>query len=103
MIILTNLQVRQSNRVSIVYRQVIKYQEFSWFGGPALVKGFHYFKLEKLDNGNTQLIHGEEFGWLAAFLSWLPIITVVKAKYKKADVAFKNRCETLFKSQPVAA
>jgi len=81
--------------VSIIYRHVKENQELSWFGGPPLVKGFHYFRLEKLDNGNTKVIHGEEFGPLAAFLSWLPIITIVKNKYKKADRALKARCESL--------
>ncbi len=81
--------------VKIIYRQVNKHTELSWYGGPPLVKGFHYFRLQKISNKQTRLVHGEEFGWLAALLSWLPIITLVKNAYRKSDDLFKIRCESL--------
>ncbi len=89
--------------VNIIYREIKQNKELSWFGGPPLVKGFHYFRLHDLGNGKTKLIHGEDFGLLAVILSGLPIVTLVKSKYKKADVAFKNRCEVLFKTMQSAA
>ncbi len=84
--------------VSIIYRQVIENKELSWFGGPPLVKGFHYFRLEAIDSENTQLVHGEKFGLLAALLSWPVVLTLVKSNYYKADEALKLRCEALFQS-----
>ncbi len=92
-----------SMTVPIVYQQVKEHQELSWFGGPPLVKGFHYFRLEKLSNGNTKLIHGEEFGAMATLLGWPMIATLVKRKYIKADHAFKDRCELLLAQSKQAA
>jgi hypothetical protein len=83
--------------VPLVYQQVSVNRELSWFGGPPLVKGFHYFRLEKLDNGNTKLIHGEQFSLLATLLSFPVIATLVRRKYEKADWAFKHRCELLLR------
>ena len=92
-----------SMNVDIVYRQVQTNKELSWFGGPPLIKGYHYFKLQSLPNGNTQVIHGERFGFLATLMGWPAIVSLVKMKYKKADRALKKRCETLFNSQQQAA
>ncbi len=89
--------------VNIVYREIKRNQELSWFGCPPLVKGYHYFRLQDLGNGKTQLIHGEDFGLVAVILSGLPIVTLVKSKYKKADVAFKARCESLYTGAATAA
>lgn len=89
--------------VEIVYRQIKKNQELSWFGGPPLIKGHHYFKLEAMNNGHTCLIHGEVFGLVPTILAGPAIATLVKMKYKKADHAFKRRCEQLFPSQVNAA
>ena len=89
--------------VGIVYRQVITNQELSWFGGPPLIKGYHYFKLESLPSGETSLTHGEQFGFISTFLGWPFIVTLVKMKYKKADIALKGRCELLYSSQRKAA
>ncbi len=89
--------------VPIVYQQVEEHQELSWFGGPPLVKGFHYFRLIQLHNGNTKLIHGEEFGVLASLLGGPMIFTRVKSKYIKADHAFKARCELLLAQAKQAA
>lgn len=89
--------------VPIVYQEVKENQELSWFGGPPLVKGFHYFRIEKIDNGNTRLIHGEKFGLMATLLGLPMIVTLVKRKYIKADQAFKDRCELLFAQAKQAA
>ena len=89
--------------VNIEYRQIKTNQELSWFGGPPLIKGHHYFKLEATSNGHTQLIHGETFGVLPSILAGPAIVTLVKMKYKMADIAFKKRCELLFPSAASAA
>jgi len=88
--------------VNIVYRQVLPYTELSWFGGPPVIKGYHYFKLERLPNGDTSVTHGERFGFLATLMGWPAIMTLVKMKYKKADVALKKRCEAQFASLQIA-
>ena len=89
--------------VNIVYRQVRPMQELSWFGGPPLIKGYHYFKLQALDDGTTEVTHGERFGFLATLLGWPAIVTLVKMKYKKVDSALKKRCEALSACQQQAA
>lgn len=81
--------------VSLIYHEVIPQQTLSWFGGPPLIKGFHYFELKALKNGNTLLTHGERFGWLSAILAWPMILGAVKSNYRLADEAFKSRCEAL--------
>lgn len=89
--------------VNIVYRQVRPMQELSWFGGPPLVKGYHYFKLKALEDGSTEVTHGVRFGLLATLLGWPAIVTLVKMKYKKADSALKKYCEALSACQKNAA
>ena len=89
--------------VNIVYRQVRPNEELSWFGGPPLIKGYHYFKLKALENCTTEVTHGEHFGFLPTLLGWPAIMSLVKMKYKKADTALKNRCESLFCIQQKAA
>ncbi len=79
--------------VGIIYQEVCPERGLSWYGGPPLFKGLQYFKLKALANGKTQLIHGERFDWLAALLAWPLLITLVKERYRNADIELQRRCE----------
>ncbi|WP_390615368.1 SRPBCC family protein [Maricurvus nonylphenolicus] len=79
--------------VDIIYQKVEHERELSWYGGPPLVKGYHYFQLKSLADGKTLLIHGERFGWLATLLSWPAVLGLVKQRYHMADQALQAYCE----------
>ncbi|MCU0445846.1 MAG: SRPBCC domain-containing protein [Microscillaceae bacterium] len=53
--------------------KVIENQELTWLGvrfAKFLLNGEHYYKLEKISDKQTRLLHGEYFrGWLSNFIS----------------------------------
>lgn len=71
------------------------YQSFEWLGKLPLgmFNGKHYFRLEKIDDQTTQLIHGEQFsGWLASLILYFIKAETVRG-FEAMNKALKNRAE----------
>ncbi len=69
-------------------------KEFRWMGKLAikgLFDGEHYFKLEKLANGQTRFIHGENFSGLLSGLLFRMIGEETKEAFKEMNTALENR------------
>ena len=69
-------------------------RELCWVGGlRGVFRGQHYFRLERLEDGTTRLVHGERFsGALVPMVVGLsrPVLT---RSYARLNEALKRRCE----------
>ncbi len=72
--------------------------ELRWRGkvlAEFLLSGEHFFQLQRLDDGTTRLIHGEDFrGYLTRFLTTQ--MTAAARGFVFMNQALKRRVETLF-------
>ncbi len=70
-------------------------KEFEWLGSGfmGLFKGRHYFILEDLGNGQTKLIHGENFSGLLSGLIMRMIGEETLRNFQAMNKALKERVE----------
>ena len=71
------------------------FREFEWLGIGlmGMFKGRHYFKLEELPDGQTKLIHGEEFSGLLSGLIMKFIGDDTLENFQRMNKALKERVE----------
>ncbi|RLD18626.1 MAG: SRPBCC domain-containing protein [Bacteroidetes bacterium] len=97
---LVNTMYLDKNGKSQIFKPEIirwdEYKGFSWLGSlfvPGLFDGEHYFELERLDDNQVKLIHGENF---TGVLSWL-IMKLIGEKtlagFERMNTALKIRVE----------
>lgn len=70
--------------------------EFKWLGKffiKGLFDGEHYFILNKINEKETLMTHGENFSGILVYLSG-NIINETKNGFEKMNIAFKNYCES---------
>lgn len=73
-------------------------EEFKWrgvLGLQSIFCGEHYFQFQKLANGNTKLVQGENFsGVLVPVVSWFGIFTKTENGFKELNNALKKEAES---------
>jgi len=77
--------------------KLVPQQEFEWTG-KALANTFigaHSFKLEKISENETKLLHGEQFSGLLSPLLLLMIRSDTEKGFKAMNQALKERAETV--------
>jgi hypothetical protein len=71
-------------------------ESYSWLGNlwvRGLFDGHHYFRLERLGEGQTKLVHGETFrGVLVGLILWM-IGDDTRSSFLKMNQALKERVE----------
>jgi hypothetical protein len=73
-----------------------KDKEFRWIGSlglKSIFSGEHYFKLERISNNKTKLIHGERFGGILSGLIMKMIGKETEIGFKEMNEAIKNELE----------
>lgn len=74
----------------------LPYKEFSWKGvqgASFLMAGKHYYKVEKIDNQTTQLLHGEYFTGLFSFFIPKKLLQKMENAFLEHNQALKTLLE----------
>ena len=90
------LKPNQAQVFKPIIQVVNAQQEFRWLGSlwlKGLFDGEHYFKLEKLPNNQTRLIHGERFSGILSGLIMAMIRTDTQRGFEKMNQALKKEVE----------
>ena len=70
--------------VPITFQVVEPGRELRWYGGmPLLGGGSHYFRLNELPDGSTQVIHGEDFDVPGLGVIWDFVVARIREEYQR--------------------
>ncbi|MEZ4382237.1 MAG: SRPBCC domain-containing protein [Nannocystaceae bacterium] len=81
--------------VPIRVRCVDYLREFSWEGGPALLRGTHYHRIVASDGTSTRLRHGERFRGALASALWPRLEPRLAPAYRRFNDALIDRVAAL--------
>lgn len=76
--------------------KVVKHEYFEWLGSlwtKGIFDGRHYFKIEKINEHQVKLIHGEKFSGILSGLILKLIGESTKHNFILMNEALKNKCE----------
>jgi len=91
-----NLEGQKPQTFTPTILEVESGKSFSWLGSlfiKGLFDGEHYFKLEKINDAKTRLIHGEKFSGLLSKLILKLIGEQTKSGFIKMNEALKKEVE----------
>jgi hypothetical protein len=97
---LTNQMFLEGQKPQIFRPEVLvvkPHREFRWEGNlfvKGLFDGEHYFKLEKVADNKTRLIHGENFRGVLVGLIMRMIGNKTRKGFEQMNLALKNRVES---------
>lgn len=81
-----------------VVSTLVTHQEFAWtgkLGVKGIFDGNHYFKLERIDDTQTRLIHGENFSGMLVPLLWSTMEEATHQGFELMNNALKITAENL--------
>ena len=77
-------------------KRVREYEEFTWIGvqvAPWFLSGEHYYRLEKLNDTSTRLLHGECFRGLGSAFIRKPVLRRMEDTFAQHNLLLKERVE----------
>ena len=77
-------------------QKVEKNTEFTWIGvqiAPWIISGEHYYRLEKIDQDSTRLLHGEIFRGLISPLIGSSVLGKMEKTFHQHNQLLKRRIE----------